>query len=151
MTIWWVQFMVSAGGAETANLRIFLLGYLQKVTGVGTQDKTFTRSGITVGVGAAVQQNLPALWYRGLVHYLKVEETGGLVTGTYTLEIHGKDSFDSLLYKAEGIMPSPPFEERLPFWVQDYDGSGELHLKIRNNDLDQAGTYRVTLKYEMFA
>jgi YD repeat-containing protein len=146
-----VQFLVAAGGAETANLRVFLLGYLQKVTGVGTQDKTVTRSGITVGAGAAIQQNLPGFCNRGLVHYLKVEETGGLVTGTYTLEIHGKDSFDSLLYKAEGMTPTPPFEDWLPFWVQDYDGSGELHLKIRNHDLDQAGTYQITLKYEMFA
>ena len=35
-----------------------------------------------VGAAAAVQQNLPGFCNRGLVHYLKVEETGGLVTGT---------------------------------------------------------------------
>jgi len=89
-----------------------------------------------LGAGVAVQQNLPGFCNRGLVHYLKVEETG-LVTGTYTLEIHGKDSFDSLLYKRR--MTPASFEDWLPFWVQDYDGSGELHLKIRNNDLDQPG------------
>jgi hypothetical protein len=79
-----------------------------------------------------------------------VEETGGLIAGTYSLEIHGRDTFDALLYKAEGMTPNPPFEDWLPFWVQDRDGSRELHLKIRNNDLDHGGTFKITLNLEMF-
>jgi hypothetical protein len=145
-----VQFLVSASGSDSAGLRVFLLGCFEKVTGVGTQDKTFTRDGLEVPAGSAVQLNLTGCCNRGLVHYLKVEETGGLITGTYSLEIHGKDTFDALLYKAEGMTPSPPFEDWLPFWVQDRDGSRELHLKIRNNDLDHQGTFKITLNLEMF-
>jgi hypothetical protein len=145
-----VQFLVSASGPDSAGLRVFLLGYFEKVTGVGTQDMTFTRDGQAVPAGSAVQFNLPAFCNRGLVHYLKVEETGGLLAGNYNLELHGKDTFDSLFYKAEGISPSPAFEDWLPFWVQDYDRSRELHLKIRNNDLDHQGTFKITLNLEMF-
>jgi len=145
-----IQFLVSASGPDTAGFRVFLLGYFEKVTGVGTQDKSFSRDSLAVPAGSAVQFNLPTFCNRGLVHYLKVEETGGLLAGNYNLELHGKDTFDSLLYKAEGISPSPAFEDWLPFWVQDYDRSRELHLKIRNNDLDHQGTFKITLNFEMF-
>jgi hypothetical protein len=144
------QFYVTASGSGTANLRVFLLGYFAKVTGVGTQEKTYTQTGLNVPANNSQQFNLTAFLNRGLAHYLKVEETGGLVTGTYDVEIYEEDTFTTLLYKAEGIIPTTPYEDWLPFWLKDADGTRELHLKIDNNDLSQQGTYKITLKTEMF-
>jgi len=147
------QFFVFASGVGTANVRVWLQGYYKKVTGVGTQDRTFVKSGIIVAASGNTQTNAIDFLNRGLCHYLKVEETGGLVTGTYNIEIFAKDTFlaADLLYKAELINPAEDFEDWLPFWVNDADETSELHVKITNNDTGNQGTYTVTLKCEQFA
>ncbi|MBU4354895.1 MAG: hypothetical protein KJ822_06055, partial [Proteobacteria bacterium] len=101
------QFFVNASGVDTANLRVFLLGYFEKVIGVGTQDRTFTPLPITVAASSNAAVNQASFMNRGLVHYLKVAETGGLVFGTYAIEIFARDTFqdEDLLYKAVGIRP----------------------------------------------
>ena len=145
-----VDFYVYASGTDTATLQIFLLGYFETIYGVGTQEKTLSQTGLNVAANSSQQFNLTAFLNRGLAHYLKIEETGGLVTGTYDVEIYEEDTFTTLLYKAEGIIPGTPYEDWLPFWLKDADGTRELHLKLDNNDLSRQGTYTITLKAEMF-
>jgi len=147
------QFFVNASGVDTANLRVFLLGYFEKVIGVGTQDRTFTPAPITVAAGGNHAVNQTGFMNRGLVHYLKVAETGGLVFGTYAVEIFARDTFqgEDLLYKATGIRPDLDFEDWLPWFCRDADETSELHVRITNHDGANPGTYEITIRAEQFA
>lgn len=147
------KYIVSASGEATANLQAWLVGYFEKVAGVGTQNRTFTYPGLEVAVASAAQFDLTNFLNRGLCHYLKVEETGGLISGTYDVKIYGKDTFleEDLLYHASGISPATAYEDWLPFWVEDRDEASELHVEIANADLSEAGTFTVTLRCEQFA
>ena len=148
-----IDFAVVASGEDTAAVKIMLLGYAAKVTGVGTLDRTFTSSGLAVGAGATVDFDLTGFMNRGLVRYLNVTETGGLMAGTYDVEIYARDTFQAsdLLYQAQGLAPGVFFIDRLPFGVEDADGSRELHLRLINNDGSNAGTFSITIKAEQFA
>jgi hypothetical protein len=150
---YFLQYFVTASGAGTANLRVFVVGYLEKVTGVGTQDRTLIHAGISVGSGATVDTNIASYINRGLTHYLKVRETGALVTGNYDVHLYAKDTFlaADLLYKAEGVSPASDYEDWLPFWLQDKDLTKEVHCRIINHDLAQTGVYEITLTSEQFA
>jgi len=147
------QFFVNASGVDTANLRVFLLGYFEKVIGVGTQDRTFTPLPITVAASSNAAVNQASFMNRGLVHYLKVAETGGLVFGTYAIEIFARDTFqdEDLLYKAVGIRPDLDFEDWLPWFSRDADETSELHVRITNHDGAKSGTYELTIMAEQFA
>ena len=147
------QFFVNASGVDTANLRVFLLGYFEKVIGVGTQDRTFTPLPITVAASSNAAVNQTSFMNRGLVHYLKVAETGGLVFGTYAIEIFARDTFqdEDLLYKAVGIRPDLDFEDWLPWFCRDADETSELHVRITNHDGANPGTYEITIRAEQFA
>jgi len=147
------QFFVNASGVDTANLRVFLLGYFEKVIGVGTQSRTFTPAAITVAASSNEAVNQASFMNRGLVHYLKVAETGGLVVGSYAIEVFSKDTFldEDLLYKATGIDPATDFEDWLPWFSRDADETNELHVRITNNDGANAGTYEMTIRAEQFA
>jgi hypothetical protein len=147
------QFFVNASGVDTANLRVFLLGYFEKVIGVGTQARTFTPAPITVAASGNHAVNQTGFMNRGLVHYLKVTETGGLVVGSYAIEVFSKDTFmdEDLLYKATGINPATDFEDWLPWFCRDADETGELHVRITNNDSANPGTYELTIRAEQFA
>ena len=148
-----IDFAVIASGSGTATVRVLLLGYAALVTGVGTLDRTFTAAGLAVGVGATVNFNLTGFLNRGLARYLNISETGGLMSGTYDVEIYARDTFQAgdLLYQAQGIAPALAFVDRLPFGVEDADGTRELHLRIINNDGSNAGTFAITIKAEQFA
>jgi hypothetical protein len=146
-----VEFFVFASGADTANLSVYLLGYFEVVQGVGTQEVSFSRTGLAVAGGAAQTFNLTNFLNRGLAHYLKIEETGGLLTTTYGVEFYEEDNFSTLLYRATYINPATPYEDWLPFWLKDADATRELHLKIINNDTAHAGTFNVSVKAERFA
>ena len=102
------QFFVNASGADTSNMRVFLLGYFEKVVGVGTQDRTFVPTAITVSPSTHTTSNKTGFMNRGLVNYLKVSETGGLVVGTYAIEVFSKDSFNVSVSpsKSPSISPS---------------------------------------------
>jgi len=147
------QFFINASGVDTANLRVFLLGYFEKVIGVGTQDKTLVTTDRTVAKNSSQTWNLPGFVNRGLAHYLKVAETGGLVTGTYDIEVFSKDTFleADLRYKAVDINPLIDFEDRLPWFYEDEDETSELHVRITNNDTGHQGTYQITIRAEQFA
>jgi hypothetical protein len=126
-------------------------GYYLNGAPFGTQKKTFVQTGLNVPANSSQQFNLTGFLNRGLGHYLKMEETSGLVTGTYDVEIYAESTFATLLYQAQKIAPTAPYEDWLPFWVEDTDSTQELHLKIYNHDSSQQGTYKITLVAEMFA
>jgi hypothetical protein len=147
------QFFVNASGTGTAGMRVFLVGYFEKVVGVGTQDREFIPAEIVVAASENTTANKAFFLNRGLVHYLKIEEIGGLVTEDYSIEIFSKDTFldEDLLYKATGIDPAIDYEDWLPWFYRDDDVTNELHVKITNADTGQIGTYIVTIKAEQFA
>jgi hypothetical protein len=147
------QFFVNASGADTANMRVFLLGYFEKVVGVGTQDRNYAPTAIIVAKADNEEVNKTSFVNRGLVHYLRVVETGGLVTSAYAIEIFSKDTFldADLLYKATGISPVTDFEDWLPWFCRDEDDTSELHVRITNTDLIKSGIYEITIKAEQFA
>jgi hypothetical protein len=148
-----IQYMIMASGPLQANLRVYLLGYKKVVTGVGTEDKSFQVEGIAVAANTTVDTNSPGFINRGLAHRLLVQETGGVMTGLYNIELYARDTFltADLLYKAQALDPAADFVDWLPFWMQDKDGSQELHVRIVNLDLTQAGTFTVTIDVERFA
>jgi len=147
-----VEFFVFASGPDTANLRVFLLGYFEEVYGVGTQEKTFTQGNITCPPNSQVNLTYDNFVNRGLVHYFRIEETSGLPSNVYDVHLYADASFSILLYKVEGVIPgSDPFEDWLPFWVHDSGTERKLRIRIVNHDLSQAGTFAVTIKAEQFA
>lgn len=146
------QFFVNASEIDTANLRVFLLGYFEKVVGVGTQARTFTQSNIPCPANSQVDLIYDNFVNRGLVHYFKVEETTGLPANVYDVHLYADDAFSTLLYKVAGVIPgSDPFEDWLPFWVYDSGTERKLRIRIVNHDLSQAGTFAITVKAEQFA
>jgi hypothetical protein len=150
-----IQFYVTASGTGTADLEIYLLNYVAKVTGVGTQEKTLTKTGISVPAGSSTSQDITGWCNRALVHHLKITETGGSAVDTYDIEIFGKDTklAADLMYKAEGIDPtldSRIWEDWEPWWFKDKDTTKELHIKITNNDASNAATFTLFVEAEAF-
>jgi len=147
--------LVTASGAGTANVRVFLMGYMVKVTGVGSQTKNFSSTGNTVAAATTTNFNKTGCVNRGLVYSLIMTETGGTMTGTYDVEIYKRDTFvaGDLLYKAVAILATDNgrvYADRLPFMLLDSDLTSELHVKIKNNDPTFSGTWTVALTIEQF-
>jgi len=147
-----LQYWVNASGTTSANLRVFLQGYYERVTGVGTQERTCSQTGIAVPAGGNITLNLTGECNRGLAHYLKLEETGGLVSGVYDIEFYRYDTFTGLLYKATDIDPQgAAYEDFVPWWIADGDNTSELHVKLSNHDTGNQATFSLDLVYEKFA
>jgi len=149
------SYLVTASGANTANVRVFLCGYMVKVTGVGSQTKSFSSTGNTVAAATTTNFNKTGFINRGLVYNLTITETGGTMTGTYDIEIYKKDTFvaGDLLYSAQNIdatASSRVYTDRLPFMYLDGDSTSELHIKIRNDDGAQSGTWTIAITAEQF-
>lgn len=149
------EWLITASGAGTANLRVWLCGYFAKVTGVGTQTKTKTYTGNTVNAASNQTFNKTAWVNRGLVYNLTLTETGGTSTGTYDVEVYKKDTFlaADLLYKAVAISStanSRVYTDRLPWMYLDSDSTSELHIKIINNDGAQNMTFTIAITAEQF-
>jgi hypothetical protein len=147
--------LVTASGANTANVRVFLQGYFVKVTGVGSQTKAFSSTGNVVNAVTTTNFNKTGFVNRGLVYILKVTETGGTMTGTYNISIYAKDTFlaADLLYQATTIdatANSRVYTDRLPFMYLDSDLTSELHIKVQNNDATFNGTFTFALTAEQF-
>lgn len=147
--------LITASGVGTANVRVFLMGYMVKVTGVGSQTKTFSSASNTVAAATTTNFNKTAFLNRGLVYNLTMTETGGTMTGTYDVEIYKKDTFvaGDLLYKAVAILATDNgrvYTDRLPFMYLDGDSTSELHIKIKNNDATFSGTWTIAITAEQF-
>lgn len=145
------EFFMFASGADTAGLAVYLLGFFEEVMGVGTQEKTISRSNIQVGAGATVELTIDAFCNRGLVHYFKIAETGGQATNVYDVHLYADAGFSVLLYKVENIVPGTPFEDYLPFWIYDQLAGRHLRVRIVNRDALHQGTYSLDIKAEQFA
>jgi hypothetical protein len=151
------QFLVQASGIGTANLQVYLVGYFEKVIGVGTQPLSFSVSDLAVPADSSAEFSIDGFLSRGLVHYLKVSETGGLATGVYDIQITkylpvaGDPDAEDTNYYATNIDPIVPYTDPLPWWYEDEDSGGKLHVKITNHDVAQAMTLSVEIKAEQFA
>lgn len=149
------SYKVAASAALSANIRVFLCGYMVKVTGVGSQTKAFSSAGNTVASTVTTSFNKTGFINRGLVYKLIITETGGTMTGTYDVKIYAKDTFlaADLLYSAlaiSAVADSRIYTDRLPFMYLDDDLTSELHIKITNNDGAQSGTWTFALTAEQF-
>lgn len=147
------EYLATASGAGTAHVRVFLLGFFAKVTGVGTQDTDFVPAVINVNAASAVNSNLTSFVNRGLMHKFRIEETSGNPTGGYDVLFYARDTFlaADVLYELSNVDPATAFEDFLPVWVEDKDNTAELHVRIENNDGAQNGTYQITIDIERFA
>jgi len=145
------QFFVNASGIDTANLRVFLLGYFEKVVGVGTQEKTFAQSDILCPANSQVDLTYENFVNRGLVHYFRITKTGGQATNVYDVHLYADAGFSVLLYKVENIVPATPFEDYLPFWIYDQLADSHLRVRIVNRDTLHQAIYALNIKAEQFA
>jgi hypothetical protein len=150
------EYRLFASGASTANLKIFVLGYWDKVTGVGTQDFVFTSIDNDVAANTTVEFNIPAFGNRGNVHEVIITETGGLVSLKYDVKTYKKDTFlaADLTYQVDDIDPGvgpPNWRDTQPWVTVDDDGTAELHISIFNKDLGNIGTYDITIRMEKYA
>ena len=114
--------------------------------GVGTQEKTISRSNIQVDAGATLDLTIDAFCNRGLVHSFQIEQTGGLATNVYDIHLYADGAFATLLYKIEGIIPGTPFEDFLPFWV--YDAVGRQTTTGPNHQPRRRASGRVRLDHQ---
>ncbi|MBM4286886.1 MAG: hypothetical protein FJ135_01840 [Deltaproteobacteria bacterium] len=147
-----IEFFLTASGGDTADLQVFLLGWFETVYGVGTQEKTITQANINCPANSRVDLTFDAFCDRGLVHYLRVEETSGNPVNVYDIHLYADSGFSTLLYKAEGIVPGEdPFEDWLPFWVHDAGAQRQLRVRIINHDASHAGVFSLTIEAEQFA
>jgi hypothetical protein len=149
------EYLKTASGAGACNVRVWLLGYYIRVTGVGTQTKAFSSASNVATANTSTSFNKTGFVNRGLVYLLKLTETGGVSTGTYDIEIYGKDTFlaADLLYQATGINStanSRIYTDRLPFMYLDSDNTSELHIKIINHDATQNMTFTFAVTCEQF-
>jgi hypothetical protein len=149
------EYLKTASGSGTCNVRVWLMGYYIRVTGVGTQTKAFSSASNVAAANTSTSFNKTSFVNRGLVYLLKLTETGGTSTGTYDVNIYAKDTFlaADLLYSATGISStanSRIYTDRLPFMYLDSDNTSELHIKITNNDATNNMTFTFALTCEQF-
>lgn len=164
------QYLITASGADTANLRIWLQGYYKKVSAAGPkgedgadgyvpEDITKTFTAITVGAGATVQTNLTDFINRGNIVLTQIQETGGNVTGTYDVVVFAKDDFTETnfgdkLYELAGVDPadnSRKWQDPESWSFRDEDLTNEMHIEITNNDISNSGTYVLWVRVEKIA
>jgi hypothetical protein len=124
-------------------------------TAAGTTDITFTESGLTVPASSSVDFTLSDFLNRGLCSYLKIEETGGLVTGTYDVALCNDDTFTitpaGANYIAEAIDPASDYEDYEVFFVKDTTLAEKLFVRLTNNDVTNIAVFTITLQCEKFA
>ena len=147
------EYFITASGASTFDVDIYVLGYVETVTGAGTQSVSFSALGNTVAAVTTTQFNLTGFINRGLVHKFTIEEVGGLVAGNYNIKAYSKDTFlaADLLYQVDAITVAAPWVDHIPTWFSDADLTAELHISIENLDATDTGTYDITVDLERFA
>ena len=77
----------------------------------------------------------------------------GVISGDYDIEMFARDTFleADLLYRATEIDPAADYEDWLPWFAKDADGTDELHVRLTKLDHAAAGVYEITIKAEQFA
>lgn len=147
------EYLATTSGSNTGHLRVWLTGFFAKVSGVGTQDRDFIAASNSVSPSTTTNFNVTGFVNRGLVHKFRIEETSGNPVAGYNVKVFASDSFasSSLLYQVDSIDPATPYEDYLPFWVEDKDLTSELHIQIQNTDGSNTGVYDITIDLEQFA
>ena len=122
------------------------------VMAIGAQQSDLNSPGHVVNANSSQTFNISWL-NSAIVYYLKITETGGVLTGTYNIEVYGKDTFlaADLMYKAVGISRTPDYEDWLDWHYLDKDGTSEIHIKVINNDLTHAGSFIFMLSAEKYS
>lgn len=144
------DYLATTSGTSTGNLTIYLTGFFAKVTGVGTQDKTFISASNTVLASSTVNFNLLGFVNRGLIHRFYIEETSGSPLSVYNIKVYSEDTFTNVLYQIDSIDPTlDPFIDTLPFFYYDSDSTSELHISIENTS-SLTGTYKIIIRSEQF-
>jgi len=130
-----------------------VLGYWEKVTGVGTQDIVFQSAGNSAAVSTTTQFNTAGFANRALAHKITINETSGLPSAFYHVKLYKKDTFleADLLYHVQNIQPGTPFVDFLPVWLSDDDLTAELHMAVTNDDALNAAVVSITIEAERFA
>ena len=144
-----IEYWVEASGASTANLDVYLVGYIVELTGTGTQKVNFTAGAMVVNQSTSQTFDKLVWLDRGLVWFFQISQAG-MTAGTFDVEIYADDGFTILLYKAINITYDTTYQDRLPWFYEDEDASTELHIKIINNGTDD-GTFTAVFKAERFA
>jgi hypothetical protein len=144
-----LQFLVAASGPDTANLRVFLLGYYRKIMGVGVQRVQFTQANLNVPANSTVDFNLTSFLNWGIAFILTCQETGGDITAPYDIRIFPTDAFaaGTELYVAQEIDPTLNnrlFKDAAGGWMlEDEDRTSELHLRLRNTSATHAAAFTI--------
>ncbi|MCL4504173.1 MAG: hypothetical protein M1438_20300 [Deltaproteobacteria bacterium] len=143
-----IAYYLSTSGTVTLAV-VYLLNYVAKVAGVGTQVRSITTDAIEVGAGITMTREITGWFNRGLVHRLAVSPVGG---GPYDVSVFGRSTYveADLMYKAEGILASPDYVDLEPFWYQDKSGDAKLYLQIENKGAE-GGSVVVAADAEQFA
>lgn len=150
------DYLATTSGSATGTLKVFVIGYYEKVTGAGTQDLSFSSTGNVVAASTTVQFDLSGFANRALVHSIQFEETTGSPILKYNVKVYSKDTFlaADLLYQVDNIDPAigpPNWLDTLPWFQVDDDDSAEMHISIENLDATFSGTYDITVRMERFA
>lgn len=121
-----------------------------KIESLGSVAKETTESNIVVAADSTTDTIIENTCNRGLVHYLKVSQTGDMTSGTYNVEFYDSTNYDVLLYKAVDISSEEDYEDYLPFWVKDEEEFSQFYIRITNNESVEA-IFTIEMHYEKFA
>ena len=146
------EYLATTSGAGTANLKVFVVGYWEKVTGAGTQEVAFSSLGNVVAGSSTVQFNLTGFVNRGMSYKITITETTGTPTAVYHVNAYTKDTFlvADLQYSVTDIDPASPMVDYRSINWRDKDLTAELHISIQNTDAS-SGTFNIVIEAERFA
>ena len=151
------QFVVET--ASICSTKFALVGYIDLVTGVGTQRVSGTQTGLGVAAATGSHTTLAspfaAAMVRGLVYQLTT--SGSMGAGSlYDIEFYNLASgaqsqlSANLLFQATQIDASAAYTTRLPWYYEDSNSNIQVHLRISNNGTT-SGAFSVVLLAERYA
>ncbi|MHA1952268.1 MAG: hypothetical protein ACW987_20720 [Candidatus Thorarchaeota archaeon] len=146
------EYKLVASAASAANLKIFVVGYWEKVTGVGTQDVILAHTTVSIAATDTITVNLANFANRMLVHSITFVKNTGTATGTSDFTAYRKNTHlaADLEYQLDDISPASTTVDTLPWMHIDDDDTAELHYKMTNNDATNAITWDITIRGERF-
>jgi hypothetical protein len=146
------EYDLTASGGSSANFKIFVMGYWERVTGAGTQDVTFTHTTSSIAATDTITVNLANFANRMLIHSINFTKNTGSATGLSDFTAYRKDTHlaADLEYQLDNIDPASGATDTLPWMHIDDDDTAELHYKLKNNDATNAITWDITIRGERF-